>query len=336
MASFTRMEVYNAVYDIGLVPVFYHRELQPAKGIVEACAAAGARVVEFTNRGDFAYRIFSELARFCQESLPHVILGVGSVIDPATAALYINNGANFVVGPVLSKEVAMVCNRRKIPYCPGCGSVSEISEAESLGVEIVKIFPGGQVGGPAFVKSVMAPMPWSRLMPTGGVTPTRESVGAWIEAGAACLGMGSKLISKDLVAHGRWDALTRSIQDCLELIREARGEALFTGVEHVGLYPQESEALARWYAETFGFRLEEGDSYFFAASTGPGRIEILKRDTTEKAHVAIRVRNFEAACEVLRARGIELEEPRDLGRVKLVYLKDPDPGGYRVHLYYRL
>lgn len=332
MAAFTRMEVYNAIYDIGLVPVFYHGDLQRAKAIVEACARAGARVVEFTNRGDFAYRIFSELARLCREN--QVILGAGSVLEPATAALYINNGANFLVGPVLNPDVAVLCNRRKIPYCPGCGSVSEISEAESLGAEIVKIFPGGQLGGPAFVKAVMAPMPWSRLMPTGGVAPTRESVGAWIEAGAACLGMGSKLISKDLVAAGRWEELTRNIQHCLDLIREARGEALFTGVEHVGLYPQEGEPLARWYEDTFGFRLEEGDTYFFAASTGPGRLEILKEGPSEKAHIAIRVRNFEAACEALRAKGIELEEPRDLGRVKLVYLKEPDPAGYRVHLYY--
>jgi len=123
---------------------------------------------------------------------------------------YIASGANFVVGPILNPEVARLCNRRKIAYSPGCGTASEIAQAEELGVEIVKIFPGGLVGGPEFVKSVMAPCPWTRIMPTGGVETTKESVTAWIKAGTAALGIGSNLITKDRVAQGKWDELTHA------------------------------------------------------------------------------------------------------------------------------
>lgn len=195
---------------------------EAAKNIVSACAEGGARVVEFTSRGDRACRIFSELVSHFDGQPSEVILGVGSVLDPATAALYINCGANFVVGPVLNREVAKVCNRRKISYSPGCGSATEISDAEELGVEIVKVFPGGQVGGPAFVKAVLGPMPWSRLMPTGGVSASRESISEWIGAGAACLGIGSKLITKELVARGDWGALKDKVAECLSYIKEAR------------------------------------------------------------------------------------------------------------------
>jgi 2-dehydro-3-deoxyphosphogluconate aldolase/(4S)-4-hydroxy-2-oxoglutarate aldolase len=222
MARFTRMQVLNAMYDTGLVPVFHHPDPEKAKRIADACAGGGALVVEFTNRGDAAHLIFVELMKYLQQEQPRVILGIGSVVDAPTAALYINNGANFVVGPMLNAEVARLCNRRKIPYCPGCGSVSEISEAEALGVEIVKVFPGGQLGGPSFVKAVRAPMPWTSIMPTGGVDPTRESIFSWIEAGAACLGIGSKLISKDLVGSEDWTALRGRVKECLQFVKEAR------------------------------------------------------------------------------------------------------------------
>lgn len=222
MARFLRLEVLNTMIEIGLVPVFYNKDVEVAKKIVEACSAGGAKVVEFTNRGDLAYQVFAELVRHFAEKDPGIILGVGSVIDPSTAALYISSGANFVVGPVLNPEVAKVCNRRKVSYSPGCGSASEISEAEELGVEICKVFPGSQVGGPAFVKAVLGPCPWTRIMPTGGVDATEESIKGWFKAGVSCVGMGSRLVRKDLVASGNWEEITRKVRQVLEWIREAR------------------------------------------------------------------------------------------------------------------
>ena len=223
MAQFTRLEVLNAMVEDGLVPVFYNAKAEVAIQIAEACVAGGCRCVEFTNRGDFAYEVFAALVKHCKANLPQAIVGVGSVGDPATAALYIANGANFVVGPVLNPEVARVCNRRKVPYSPGCGSATEVSQAEELGVEIVKVFPGAEVGGPSFVKAVLGPCPWTRIMPTGGVDATQESVSKWIKAGAAALGIGSNLITKDLVAAGDFAAITEKVREVLGWIKEARG-----------------------------------------------------------------------------------------------------------------
>jgi len=225
MARFTRLDVLNRMIDIGIVPVFYNDDVEVAKRIVAACSAGGAKVVEFTNRGDLAYQVFSELVRHFAKADPTVILGAGSVVDAPTAALYISSGANFVVGPTLNPEVARLCNRRKVAYSPGCGSASEISQAEELGVEIVKVFPGAEVGGPAFVKSVLAPMPWTRIMPTGGVQATEESVTAWVKAGVACLGMGSDLIRKDLVAAGDFAGISARAAQAISWVRKARGAA---------------------------------------------------------------------------------------------------------------
>lgn len=335
MARFSRMEVLNRMVETGLVPVFYNRDLETAKKIVSGCVAGGAKVVEFTNRGDFAYQVFSELVKYLDEQNSDVILGVGSVIDPGTAALYMANGANFIVGPVLSEEVAKVCNRRKVAYCPGCGSASEISQAEDLGVEICKIFPGGTVGGLALAKSVMAPCPWTRIMPTGGVAPTEESINGWFGAGVACVGMGSKLITKELVASSDYEGITANVRRTLELIRRARGEPLFCGVDHPGLYATEkvtAEEIADWYAQTFGFTVKEGRSSFMVSSAGSGRLEVVKEKATDKRHVAIRVSSFEGAVEALRAQGIKLEEPKIKPGVKAVVLRQRGPAGNLVHL----
>jgi 2-dehydro-3-deoxyphosphogluconate aldolase/(4S)-4-hydroxy-2-oxoglutarate aldolase len=224
MARFDRLTVLNAIVETGLVPVFYNGDLEVSKQIVAACAAGGAKVVEFTNRGDRAWNVFTQLVEWAEQAQPAVILGVGSVIDAPTAALYIGSGANFVVGPVLNPEVARLCNRRKVAYMPGCGSASEVSEAEELGVEIVKVFPGAEVGGPGFVKAILGPTPWTRIMPTGGVGATEESIRAWFKAGVTCVGIGSKLITKELVAAGDYDGISKTVAQVLAWIQTARGQ----------------------------------------------------------------------------------------------------------------
>lgn len=224
MARFKRLEVLNTIVDSGLVPVFYHGDIEVVKNVVKACSEGGAKVFEFTNRGDFAVEVFGELEKFCRDEYPDMVTGVGSVIDPVSAGMYIANGANFIVGPVLNPDVAKICNRRKIAYSPGCGSASEISYAEELGCEIIKIFPGGQVGGPAFVKAIKGPTPWTSIMPTGGVDITEESLTAWFEAGVACVGIGSKLITKQFVKDKKWDGIKQNVAKTVEIIRKLRNK----------------------------------------------------------------------------------------------------------------
>lgn len=222
MARFARLMVLNSMIDVGLVPVFHHADIDTAKSIVAALSRGGARVVEFTNRGDHAFETFSELERYCSAEHPDVILGVGSVIDEVTAGTYINLGANFVVGPSLDRRVAEICNRRKVAYSPGCASPTEITLAHELGCEIVKVFPGGLVGGPAFVKAIHGPCPWALLMPTGGVDITEESLAEWFAAGVPCVGIGSKLVSRDLVESADWAALEQRTASVISTISRLR------------------------------------------------------------------------------------------------------------------
>jgi 2-dehydro-3-deoxyphosphogluconate aldolase/(4S)-4-hydroxy-2-oxoglutarate aldolase len=225
MARHTRLEVLTAMKQIGLIPVFYNADFDVAKNVVNACAEAGARIVEFTNRGDRAINIFTKLAEYRDKEKPNIVLGVGSVCDSPTAAMYIAAGADFVVGPLLDEDTARLCNSRKIPYSPGCGSVTEIHKAETLGVEICKVFPGIQVGGPAFVKAVKGPCPWTEIMPTGGVSPTKESLSEWFGAGVACVAMGSKLITKELVAAKDYAAITKKVEETVRLIKQIREQS---------------------------------------------------------------------------------------------------------------
>ncbi|WNJ20859.1 bifunctional 4-hydroxy-2-oxoglutarate aldolase/2-dehydro-3-deoxy-phosphogluconate aldolase [Pontibacter sp. G13] len=222
MARFTRIQVAQALNETGIVPIFYHPDLEVCKKVLHAVYDAGLRVLEFTNRGDFAHEVFGALNKYAAEAMPDMILGAGSVVEPGTTSLYLQLGAAFIVSPVLNPEMAKVCNRRKVLWSPGCGSLSEINYAEELGAEIVKIFPGSQVGGPAFIKAVKGPCPWTSIMPTGGVSPTKENLSEWFSAGATCVGMGSKLIPKDMVAQGDFEALTAHITSAVQLAREVQ------------------------------------------------------------------------------------------------------------------
>jgi len=321
--------------ELGLVPLFYNGDVEVSKKIVAALSAGGAKLIEFTNRGDRAFEVFRELIVHVEENEPDIILGVGSVLDIATAGLYINLGANFIVGSVTNPEVAKLCNRRKIVYCPGCATPTQVSEAEELGVEIVKVFPGSQIGGPGFVKAVTAPCPWSKIMPTGGVDATWENLKEWFEAGVTCVGMGSKLVSKELVAAEDWEGITSLTAQCLAWIRQARGETLYTGVEHPGIYPTaeaSAEEIVEWYQKAFGFDVNEGSSSFMLSSDGPGRIEVMKSEPDRPCHIAVLVSDFDAAAEDLKSRGYELLEPKIRPTTKSVYLKDSDPAGNAVHL----
>lgn len=222
MAKFNKLQVLSAISSTGMVPVFYDKDAEIAKKVVKACYEGGVRAFEFTNRGDFAHEVFAELVKFAAKECPEMVLGVGSIVDAGTAALYLQLGANFVVGPLFNPEVAKVCNRRLVPYTPGCGSVTEIGFAQEMGCDLCKIFPAGNVGGPSFVKNIKAPMPWSMIMATGAVEPTEENLSAWFKAGVTCVGMGSMLFPKEMIIAGNWDAISALCRGALTIIQKYR------------------------------------------------------------------------------------------------------------------
>ena len=216
-----RIEVATLMEEQGLVPLFYNNDLDTCIKVLTACYEGGARLMEFTNRGVFAHEVFSELSKYVRQKLPGMALGIGSVTDAGTAALFMQCGAHFIVTPALREDIAYACNRRKVLWSPGCGSLTEICRAEELGCEIVKLFPGS-VYGPKFIKSVKAPQPWTKIMPTGGVSTDPENLKSWFDAGATCVGMGSKLVSKDVIKNKSFSELTEKVKDTLQLIKELK------------------------------------------------------------------------------------------------------------------
>jgi 2-dehydro-3-deoxyphosphogluconate aldolase/(4S)-4-hydroxy-2-oxoglutarate aldolase len=222
MAQFTRIEVAIAMKETGMIPLFFNNDLELSKKVLKACYDGGARLMEFTTRGDFAHEVFGELTKYAIAELPGMIMGVGSVTDGATASLYMALGANFIVTPVLREDIAIACNRRKVLWSPGCGTLTEITRAEELGCEIVKLFPG-DIYGPQFVKGIKGPQPWTSVMPTGGVAPNKENLTGWFNAGVTCVGMGSQLISKDILANKDYAKLEQDVKNAMALIKEVRG-----------------------------------------------------------------------------------------------------------------
>ena len=224
MARFTKMQVLNAMQSTGMVPVFYNKDIEVSKKVLKACYDGGVRAFEFTNRGDFASEVFIALVKFAEKECPEMILGIGSIVDAPTAALYMQYGANFVVGPYLNAEVAKVCNRHLVPYTPGCGSVTEIGLAQELGCDLTKVFPAGNVGGPSFVKNIKAPLPWSNVMATGAVEPTEENLTAWFKAGVMCVGMGSQLFPADIIKSEDWVAISDKCKFALNVISKLQNK----------------------------------------------------------------------------------------------------------------
>ena len=221
MAQYSRIQVINKMMELRMVPLFYHSDFQVAKNILQACYNGGARLIEFTNRGDFAIEVFSKLIKFASKELPGMIVGIGSVTDSAAASQYMLLGANFVVTPVLREDIAIVCNRRKVLWIPGCGSLTEIAKAEEMGCEFIKLFPGN-IYGPDFIKSVKAPQPWSSIMPTGGVSIEQSNLLGWFKAGADCVGLGSKLISEEILINQDFKKLEKNVLDTIQFIQKIK------------------------------------------------------------------------------------------------------------------
>ncbi len=218
-----RIDVVLKIRESWAIPLYYNPDIEIMKKVISACYRGGMKIFEFTNRGDLAHELFAELVKWSREEMPDLILGVGTIVEAGTCSLYIQMGAKFIISPLLNEEMARVCNRRKVLWMPGCATASEINKAEELGAEIVKLFPGPTVGGAMFLKAYLGPCPWSNIMPSGGVSPTLENLTEWFEAGAFCVGMGSQLISKEIINNGDYKKLEETARFSMDVIRKLKG-----------------------------------------------------------------------------------------------------------------
>jgi 2-dehydro-3-deoxyphosphogluconate aldolase/(4S)-4-hydroxy-2-oxoglutarate aldolase len=221
MTQYSRIEVAIVMKKTGMVPLFYHPDISLGKKVLKACYDGGARLMEFTARGDFAFEVFSELNKYRITQLPGMIFGVGSITDSGAASMFMQMGANFIVSPAFREDIAIVCNRRKVLWLPGCGSLTEINKAEEMGCEIIKLFPGS-IYGPGFVKGIRGPQPWTDIMPTGGVSTEESNLKGWFDAGVICVGIGSQLISEEILTKNDFDGLEKKVRDILSLIKKIR------------------------------------------------------------------------------------------------------------------
>ena len=194
MPRHTPADTLAALLCYPVVPVFYHADLAFAQRILQACYAGGIRVFEFVNRGAQALEVFTQLQPFVAANCPEMVLGIGTIYKAAEAEQFIAAGAEFVVQPLATAEVAQVCKAHDIPWLPGALTPTEIYHATELGAAMVKIFPGNLVG-PDYIRALRGPLPHVKLMVTGGVEPTEASVGAWFGAGVNAVGMGSQLFN---------------------------------------------------------------------------------------------------------------------------------------------
>jgi len=338
MARFCRLDVLHEILRIGVVPIFYDADGTIVRSTVAACAEGGATAFEFVNRGDNAFRVFSDLVSHFSKALPSLMLGAGSIVDPTVAGLYIACGANFVVGPTFNPEVAKVCNRHKVPYIPGCSSASEISEAEESGVEIVKTFFRDPLAGPATVSVIHGPMPWTRILQSGCVELAEESFTRWFSAGVSAVGLGSALFQSGPTKPEDYCDITARMTRAVELVQRARGEKVFEGVDHICLCATSeihAQEIARWYADLFGWHVQEDAATYVVEGGKPGRLEVCLDGSTTQNHVAVRVASLDLALEMLKARGIELEVLQEGTGTRMAQLKQTDPAGNRVHLVWR-
>ena len=224
MKQYSKEKVYEVLTAQGVLPMFCHEDIYVCKSLLQAVYDAGARVVEFTNRKPNSLEVFNTLKKYADKKMPGLLLGAGTVMNVKEAKAFAKLDAGFIISPVIDKGVAKFCKEEKIFWCPGAATLTEIVHAQDLGAGLVKLVPAVQLGGPEFVKAVMAPCPWIKIMPTGGVNMEAENLLAWFQSGVKCVGIGSQLFSKDIIENGKYDLVTMQLSQMLQTVKAIRKE----------------------------------------------------------------------------------------------------------------
>lgn len=215
-------QIASLVEQKGFMPLFTHISEDLCRNVLKASYDAGVRLFEFTNRNANSFDIFIALRKYCNDHLPGMVLGIGTIKNAQQAEQFIHAGADFLISPLILEEIQHVAAKHKKLWIPGCATASEIGLAEHWGIDTVKIFPARQLGGPPFIKAIKAVFPHMRFMVTGGVEPTEEDIGNWFKGGAAAVGIGSQLFPPNWLENNQYTLVTDHIKKIIRYIEKAR------------------------------------------------------------------------------------------------------------------
>ncbi len=217
MVRLKKHQVLEALLRGKILPMFYSSDIDIAKAILIACFNGGIGGVEFVDRGENSAGVFKELIQYRNAEFPEMLVGIGTLYNKFQAQVFIDLGADFIISPIFDKGLALTCNRRKVLWIPGCTTMREMVLAESYGADLIKIFPAASLGK-SYVRDILAPSPTSCIMVSGGIKSDIGEITQWLEAGASCIGLGSDLISPDIMRNKEFELITDKIKEIAEFI----------------------------------------------------------------------------------------------------------------------
>ena len=206
----------------GILPLYFNKDTETSIEILRALYHAGVKTVEYTNRGEAALKNFKEMKRVCESEMKDMYLGIGTMKNGEMAQQFVDAGADYLICPGLVESVAAVADKNDMLWVPGCMTPTEIIKAETLGAKFIKLFPGNLLG-PDFMSGIKELFQDLKFMPTGGVDTTKENLSGWFKSGVCAVGMGSKLVSKQLMEAKDYAAIERDTVAVIETIKGIRG-----------------------------------------------------------------------------------------------------------------
>jgi len=216
-----KQTILELVPQQGILPLYFYKDTTVSIEVLKALYAAGIRAVEYTNRGEAALKNFIEMRKVCDTELKGMYLGIGTIKNGEMAQTFIDAGTDYIICPGLVESVAAVADKNNMLWVPGCMTPSEIIKAETLGAKMIKLFPGN-VLGPGFLSAIKEIFPGLLFMPTGGVELDKDNIAGWFKAGVCAVGMGSKLITKQLLEAGDYAQITKATEEALAIIKSIK------------------------------------------------------------------------------------------------------------------
>lgn len=205
----------------GILPLYFYKDTEVSLQVLKALYNSGIRTVEYTNRGEAALQNFKKMRQLCDSELKEMYLGIGTIKNGESAKTFINAGADFIISPGLVEDVAKIADENNMLWIPGCMTPTEIIKAENLGAKMIKLFPGN-ILGPEFMSAIKALFPNLLFMPTGGVDLDKENIASWLKAGVCAVGMGSKLISKQLLEEKNYSKIEELSKQALDILKSLK------------------------------------------------------------------------------------------------------------------